>query len=349
MNAWNPPSFLGQEFEQLQAAFSHDDDAAAARGLLVAYGKCIVHDVPVGEPAAITPAAAMIGAADLTGEIKVATAGIGMAVDRWRDADSHFESDAIVIGFLELRMDAWYAAEALERLAERAEVDARMRLETATTALDAAAHAYSVALEDNVDVLATVAGTPVLRNWRAMLPARHDPLPWWLDGSLEAAALELGREFDRSIGVWRPRQPVAPIPITRAHEVTRASDASLRRASAALAAYAPSATMSSIEWTLPGTPLRATLYHLTSGLKAGEPLLLELADTTGGDAAFDAVGSVSFLNGSPLHWRLTGSADQPEVTASWAWGGEGQLSDARTLQLLDGGTGTEWVLAGAGV
>lgn len=347
MNAWNPPSFLGQEFEQLRAAFSHDD-AVAARGLLVAYGKCIVHDAPVGEPAAISPATAISGAADLTREIEAATAGIGASVDRWRDADSQFESDAIVVGLLELRMDAWYAAEALERLAERADGDAGVRLETATTALDAAAHAYSVALEDNVDVLATVAGTPVLRNWRSMLPARHDPLPWWLDGTLEAAALELGREFDRSIGVWSPRESVAPIPITREHEVARASDASLRRASAALAAYAPNLTMNSIEWTLPGTPLRATLYHLTSGLKAGEPLLLELADTTGGDAAYDAVGSVSFLNGSPLHWRLTGSVDQPEVTASWAWGGEGQLSDARTLQLLDGGTGAEWTRAGAG-
>ncbi|MFM8577874.1 MAG: hypothetical protein ACKOCN_03600, partial [Planctomycetaceae bacterium] len=235
MNAWNPPSFLGQEFEQLQAAFSHDD-AAAVRGLLVAYGKCIVHDGPIGEPAAISPATAISGAADLTREIEAATVGIGASVDRWRDADSQFESDAIVVGLLELRMDAWYAAEALERLAERAGVDDRAQLEAATTALDAAAHGYSVALEDNVDVLATGAGTPLLRNWRAMLPPRHDPLPWWLDGTLEAATLELGREFDGSIGAWRPRHLVESIPITRAHEVARASDASLRRASAALAA-----------------------------------------------------------------------------------------------------------------
>jgi hypothetical protein len=343
MNAWSPPRFLADELERLQVG-SGFDDPAVARGLLVAYGKCVVHDVSVGQPAVLTPDVAIPGAVDLTREIEAGTAGIGPAVERWRDADSQFESDAIVAGLLELRMDAWYAAEAMERLAEGCNKDARGRLEAATTTLDAAAHAYSQSLEDNLDVLSTAVGTPLLQNWRAMLPSRHDPLPWWLDGTLESAALELSRDFDRSIDAWRPRRRSEAIPIDRAREIMRASDASLRRASASLAASALNQAMRSIEWTLPGTPLRATLYHVTSGLKAGEPLLLELRDTTGGSTAFDAVGSVSFLNGEPLHWRLGGSADHPEVIASWA----GHLSDARMLELVDGATGMEWIHVGTG-
>lgn len=345
MNAWNPPSFFGEELTRLQAAAgSGIEDAAMARALLVAYGRCLVHDVPVGEPTVLTPDVAMLGAADITQEIEGETVGIGATVNRWRDADSQFESDAIIAGLLQLRMDAWYAAEALEQRADRLVFDLRARLEAATTSLDVAAHAYSQTLGENVDILSTAVGTPLLRNMRAMLPARHDPLPWWLDGTLEAAAIELGHEFDRSIGAWRPRQRSETIPIELRRDAMRASDTSLRRAAPSLAAHAPNQIMNSIEWMLPGTPLRATLYHVTSGLKAGQPLQVELQDTTGGDAAFDAVGSVSFLNGDPLHWRLVGSAERPVVAASWG----GELSEGRTLQLLDGATGAEWVHVGSG-
>jgi hypothetical protein len=346
MNAWRPPSFLADELERLQVG-SGFDDPAVARGLLVAYGKCVVHDVSVGQPAVLTPDVAIPGAVDLTREIEAGTAGIGAAVERWRDADSQFESDAIVAGLLELRMDAWYAAEAMERLAEGCNKDARGRLEAAMTALDAAAHAYSQSLEDNLDVLSTAVGTPLLQNWRAMLPSRHDPLPWWLDGTLESAALELSRDFDRSIDAWRPRRRSEAISIDRAREISRASDAPLRRAYTALAADAPNQIMSSIEWTLPGTSLQATLY-VPPVPKAGAALLLELQDTTGGVAAFDAVGNVSFLNGDPLHWRLDGSVERPVVSASWSLGGPGQLSDSRTLQLVDGTTGEEWTLSSVG-
>jgi hypothetical protein len=152
MNAWSPPSFLADELERLQVG-SGFGDPAVARGLLVVYGKCVVHDVSVGQPTVLTPDVAIPGAVDLTREIEAGAAGIGAAVERWRDADSQFESDAIVAGLLELRMDAWYAAEAMERLAEGCKKDARGRLEAATTALDAAANAYSQSLEDNLDVL----------------------------------------------------------------------------------------------------------------------------------------------------------------------------------------------------
>lgn len=346
MNAWKPPSSLGKELERLQAAAgSTINDKARARDLLVAYGRCVVHDVPVVRPAALTSDAAILGASDLTREIERATSDIGASMDRWRDADDQVEGDAIVAGLLKLRMDAWCGAEALERLAEEAGRDAGSRLRNAVKPLHEAARAYSQLLDDNVDILSTAVGTPLLREWRAMLPARHDPLPWWLDGTLEEAAIKLGREFDRSVDAWHRGKRPEIIPIARERQVARVSDVALRRPAAALAASTSRPMVGGIEWTLPGTTLRATLY-VPPNLKAGDVLSLALVDTGGGNAAFDAVGSVSFLNGQPLHWRLTGSAQRPEVTASWWWSGAEQLAEDGTLHLVDGATGTEWVAAG---
>jgi hypothetical protein len=347
MTAWNPPLFMGEELKGFQSvidAGAADVDAALSRGLLVSYGKCLVHDVPVPLPNALTVELAFVGVTELARELSHATVGMDDSVERWRDADSQFESDAIVAGLLDLRMDAWYGAEAVERLAASAEHNAKVRLNEAGKSLEAAADAYSVALENNVDVLSTAVATPLLRNWRAMLPPRLGLFPWWLDGTLEAAALELAQEFDRTIGVFGRRKRTVVMPSARGHEPRRSRDAALRGPTAALAASASHQVVAGIEWTLPGTTLRATLY-VPPRLERGDELTLRLEDASGGEAAFDAVGTVAFLNGEPLHWRLTGSAQRPEVAASWLWSGVEQLSHDRTLKLVDGATGAEWVAA----
>jgi hypothetical protein len=345
MTAWMPPSFFSDDLRQLQSATgAPPNDAAQARSLLVAFGRCVVHDVPVDRPVGVSAEVAVLGAVAFTNELKQATSDGDASVRCWHDADSQFESDAVVAGLLELRMDAWYAAEALERLVEDSDSAAAVRLRTTLHSLDAAAHAYDVMLEENQDVLATSAGTPLLRNWRAMLPERHDPLPWWLDGTLEAAAMELHSEFEAAAGVFRRRRRADVIPFDRSVPVARASDMALRRASAALAASASQNIVVGLEWTLPGTPLKATLY-VPPTLKNDGVLWLTLVDAAGGNAAFESVGCISFLNGNPVHWRLTGSSQRPEVTASLYWSGASQLTNEGSLRLVDGMTGTEWVAA----
>lgn len=348
MNAWNPPLFLRDDLGRLAASARPGADAASlSRGLLVGYGRCVVHDVPAQPPPALTPDAALVGATALTREVEQAAADIEASLARWHDAGSRAGSAAVVAGLLELRMDAWYGAEALERLAATAGGDQAGRLRAAVKPLDAAAHAYSAALEDNVDVLSTAAATPLLRNWRAMLPPRldrYEPLPWWLDGTLEVAALKLAREFDSSPAGRGDRPDAAPMPRPPEDRAAALRDDPLRRASVALAAAGTGRGVTALHWTLPGTSLHATMY-VPPTLAGVDHLTLELEDAAGGTAAIDAVGTLSLLNGIPVCWSLGGTADRPTVVATWPWTGAEQLSADGMMALVDAQSGLEWTAA----
>lgn len=347
MTAWKAPQFILDEYEWLGEQRVAAADPSTARTVVVGFGRCVVHglgdEVPQPSVAVAVPGAETF-LADLEREITAVPA----AMTRWQDADDSDEAEDIVVGLLELRMECWYAAEGLERVAETAG-EAAAPLRELIVAIDTSTRKYDERLEENLDVLSTIVDTLLLKNWRAMLPPMvdaYEPLPWWLDGTLELEAIRDERQFVGIAGILKRSERDEVLPATRV--ATRHQDDILRGTVAALAAAPAAGDLQALSWTLPGTPLRATLMippDLSAG--GGDSLTLDLEDTTGGNAALVAVGSLAVLNGVPICWSLGGSAAQPDVRAVWPWTGEvSALTENRTLSLIEAATGVEWVAEG---
>lgn len=314
-----------------------------ARRVLTAFGRCLAYDVTTDSLSKVAGEVLLTGAEALNAEVVATTATLPTLAERWRRTTNQSECDALAGGTLELRMDAWYAVEALDFAADSAAGEGRNHVLQAAVALDRAVQQYDALLEEHLDILATLVATPLLTGWRAALPARHDPLPWWLDGTLEAQALKTAAEAERGLsgGEFQPTDAGGLIPLVRPAAGRHADDA-LRSASAALAAYAASGrSVLAIEWTLPETSLQTTLY-VTPGLAVGDELTFYLEDAAGGDAALRAVGEIVFLNGLPARWRRARGKSEDSVCATWPWSGAQQLLATQELVLVDGKTGVEW-------
>lgn len=343
MNAWKPPQFIRDEYEWLAEQQVAAADPAAARAVLVGYGRCVIHGL-AEDVTAPSSTVAGLGVETFLAELATETEAVPDAIDAWMQADETAVAEDIVVGLLDLRMQCWAVAEGLERIAKTAG-EAVAEILQSVAAVDAATRNFDRKLEEHLDVLSTIVRTPLLKNWRAMLPpaAGYEPLPWWLDGTLERAAIRGEAEFTAMAGLFsrvrsaelRPAEPTA----------SRHGDELLRNLTAALAAAPVPGEVQALRWTLPGTPLRATLVIPPDCIEARRDYLgLDLEDTTGGDAAFAAVGSLSLLNDIPICWSLGGSSTQPDVRAAWPWTGDASgLAKDGALRLVDAATGTEWV------
>jgi len=318
--------------------------AVLPKDALVALGACIVLDAyHVGDsPPLLSAPVALEGANAVIAGVSAATASAIRLEHAWDRVTTQSECDELTFGLLRVRVDAWYAIEAIDCLAEASVGDVKRQLLRSAEAIDEVTEAYDDVLVEHLDILSTLVATPWLRQWRQELPPRHEPLPWWLDGTLEAEAIRIGRESDREPRLALPRGRASVV--LRASDVVpvrRHSDDALRLAVAALAAAAPAdAPMKTIVWTLPGSTLTATLY-VPSRIADGDQLSMHLGD--GGDgSASQAVGSVVFLNGRPACWRLSRDVSGDFITASWSWDDIRDLSQSRELTLQDGQTGAEW-------
>lgn len=332
-----PPLFFREAFDRLLEELPAQRGLPPlAQALLVAHGRCIVHDVTPDTLPPLPLDVAVTGGKTLALEIEAAAADVPDAAARWDAADGGPEGDAIVAGLLEARMEAWYGAESLEAAERGAAPDESAVLASALERLDAAARAFDVGLEAHLDILSAVVGTPLLRNWRAMLPDRHEWLPWWLDGTLEATALRLEQDLESAPRHRGRQRGPSPRPML----ANRCDDMPLRHAAAALAAEASGRGVRTIGWRSPDSTLRVTMY-VPPRISAGDLLHAELMDGAGNDVPWRAVGTVFFLNGLPLHWRL-GGGTRAEVVASWSWQGQSQLADDRRLKLVEAATGLEW-------
>jgi len=335
---------LKTRYEQLLAGPS---DAVSPKDALVALGECIVMDAYEASEPPPFPAAevALKGASAVIAGVSAATASAEKLEKAWDHATTQSECDELTSGLLRVRMEAWYAMEAIDSLADAATGESRSRLLQSASDIDESTRAFDKAILNHLDILSTLVETPWLRKWRQELPSRHEPLPWWLDGTLESEAIRVAQDSDREPSVGLPR--VKSSPRSAAGEIVpirRHRDDVLRHAVTALAAAASAGTpMQTIEWTLPGSSLTATLY-VPARMTEEDQLSMHLSD--GGDgSASHAVGTIVFLNGRAACWRLSRDVTGDFITASWAWDEFRDLSQSRELILQDGQTGVEWIRA----
>lgn len=318
------------------------DVGVFAKDALVSLGECIVTEAyGEAQPPPLPSEIALKGAGEVVADISTAAATAQRLERSWDLANTQEECDGLTSGLLRTRSAAWYATEALDYLADASQPLAQSKLLQAAASLDQVTRAFDKLLVQHLDILSTLVVTPWLRRWRQELPASHE-LPWWLDGTLEAEAIRIGRESDREPRIALPRGGASVV--IRASDVVpvrRHRDDALRLAVTALAAAAPAdAPMKTIAWTLPGSTLTATLY-VPSRITEGDQLAMHLGD--GGDgSASQAVGTIVFLNGRPACWRLSRDVTGDFITASWSWDEIRDLSQSRELTLQDGQTGAEW-------
>ncbi|MFM8497576.1 MAG: hypothetical protein ACKOEM_18955 [Planctomycetia bacterium] len=119
----------------------------------------------------------------------------------WGDSTGD-EAEDLVAGLLHARVDSWAALlqfdDVLEHCSDAAD---RSALEAAMEHFETALDEFDRALFARQDYLATLTGTHLLDNLRGKLAAEfRDPLPWWLDGRLEALAAEIDAETDLQLG-----------------------------------------------------------------------------------------------------------------------------------------------------
>jgi|GEM_PF-3315925 len=195
------------------------------------------------------------------------TALLGSAIEQagrlpadWDMAGSD-EAEDLVAGLLEARMDSWAALEAIDTVGDVPNlVDRIMACEEVLAQFDRA-------LEGRVEFLATLADTQLLANWRMSLAEPYrDPLPWWLDGRLEATAAEVDRfvlAMERDL--FGPKFLVMP---TTNQADFRGIREGVVQACAAAADVSPSGTPSLtplLQWQSPDGMLAAALLPPPSG------------------------------------------------------------------------------------
>jgi len=268
--------------------------------------------------------------------IEACTGDAGRLPERW-DAASAEQASDLVADLLEARMDSWAALETLRA------AGSIPGLSAAVEAIETSLGRFDTALSERADFLATLAHTQLLANWRLALAAPHrDPFPWWLDGILEATAVDVDRAI-RSMEreLFGPREGVV-------ERVDRFAAVRDRIAPAcALAADVPPSgpTLAPLlVWHSPDGQFTARLLPPPGGLARGGRLVVEFlphaddADTT------RLRGCVAVLGGRglPIDWRTVDGEDMATVHVPSAVVVEAMSSgddEAAALVVMpDGGT-----------
>lgn len=175
--------------------------AAAAYRLALCLGYCrlLGVDLPDDVDGTLPAPEAMAAAEELIRHLAVWVEDTQQLPPRWDTAAPGVEDDYCA-DLLEARMDAWAAYLAISEAHE----DCVVQREPTAKAFDRVVDRLLAALDAFDDVLqqpeilallSTLAGTPVLDNWRRLLriPER-DYLPWWLDGTLERESKRIEAE-----------------------------------------------------------------------------------------------------------------------------------------------------------
>jgi len=307
---------------------------ADARSLLVALGRMAAGDRPLPPlPEAVLPALLEAGR-EVIANVEAEIPRLGSLDDRWHDADGQAEADTVVAAPLAMRLDALFAIDGLEALAD---ITRDRGFNDAAQSLAAASVAFDRAIRKHLGCLATLADGGTLKDWRRSLPEGMDALPWWLDGTLERHAAAVARQTDamsaRFAATFAGRQVVRPAIPGSASATAAISDA----ARLSLAAAAPAAdAVTRHVWRHPSRPLEALLW-VPATFDDSADIRIVFRDTAGGDAEHDLIGEVMLLHGMPAVVHLTVMGGSNEVVeASWpakavagALGEPAVLGDAR--------------------
>jgi len=212
------------------------------------------------------------------------------------------EADDQVIALLEARMNAWAAFETLDLVPSTAALAQPLATCEATLAR------FDEALADRIDYLATVADTELLTNWRLSLAdAFRDPLPWWLDGRLESAAIIVEHSIARMERYLIERWPKLPL-VSGTHQETGKlrSRFEQRYAAAAQTSKTDAELASVVRWRSPDRLLEARLLPPVGG-RVIDPkkVVIEFSTAPSGNlAALRGCVAVFGEVGVPLGWRV---------------------------------------------
>lgn len=264
-------------------------EAVIARGYARLYGGA----VPSGQlpQVAFAPAAAA-----LTKRIEAAEREAATLPVRWRQSGAD-AAEALVARLLQARMDGWAATEELVTAAEGSAASA-----STTAALEAfedALDRFDRRLAGQVNMLAPIAGTGVLDEWRRQLTTEQkDPLPWWLDGRLESQAEAMARWVDRlgaqteSEGAGHSDES-ATIPL--GHPVAAVRPVFVQEYAAAAAAGSQTEARQ-FRWRTAEGDFAAALIPPPERRAVPQSVVVEFTTSAGGPAA-EFVGRVAFLRG----------------------------------------------------
>ena len=316
-----------------------DADPAVAHNILLSLGRhAAAGQTPPHIPtAAIAPllAAAQGVAANLTAD----TSELADLDDRWHEASSQTQADAVVTAPLELHLNALYAVEAIEAIATAASTDS-VAIEHVDHDLATAFAAHDRALRSNVGCLCTLADGDALKTWRRSLPPGMNPIPWWLDGSLESEAAALARRTDALAGRIATAFGSGPevLPLAQAAAAARAIRAAAGFTLAA--ATAPPAGLTSHSWRHPSAPIAAVLW-VPAAFDEAADLRMVFRGSTEHHEERDLVGEVVLLEGVAAVVRLERDGDAERVEASWPARNVAAL--VRDSLALTDGRGSRWV------
>lgn len=210
----------------------------AAYRLAVAIGHCRLFGLepPEDQDGTLPAAEAIVAAEQLCEFLAAWTEDARQLGARW-DEEEPEVGEALCAEALEGRMEAWAAFVAIDE----AYYDCKLAREPATVEFDGALDRLLDALDqfddvlqepDNLALLSLLTGTELLKNWKQLLAGRYrEVLPWWLNGTLEAAERRIERELaaDESDPETGKQLPETLKPVPRSHTASPAGYRSHRR------------------------------------------------------------------------------------------------------------------------
>jgi len=184
-----------------------EEACQAAYELARTLGRCHTLGLDAGDEldGDLPPAIALAAAECLHGRLREGIAECLLLVEHWENAADQSEADACCIELLEARFDASAAMEAINSARLNADEDADTLAPLLAAHIDeilTLLRHFDEELERQADTLSTLSGTNYLDNCRTLWNANPeaDPLPWWLDGRLEARGAEVDRQVAAGLG-----------------------------------------------------------------------------------------------------------------------------------------------------
>lgn len=334
------------------AAFERPDipgpDATAAAyrlALCLGYCRLLGIDLPDDIDGILPAREAMAAAEELIHHLGVWVEAAQQLPDRWDSAPAGVE-DAYCTDILEARNDAWAAYWAISEAHEDCLAQGEETGEEFDGVIDRVVDAldrFDAVLQqpEMLSLLSTVAGTPLLHNWRKMFRIPDSGyMPWWLDGTLEEESRRIEAEVAAFADKWLAPRPVS-IALQHSPSVARRHSAAAIenvQVTAALAAD-PSDDEPPIPvilgWTSPDGRWTARL-SCPSRVAPGGRLPLEFL-SLGGQPAADLAGEPVWLAGQEERIDAQGVArfDVQQLKTATA-----EPSQAFTLEVGEGRT--EW-------
>ncbi len=295
----------------------------AAYSLAVALGYCRVFGIPVPTdvdgtlPLPMATAAAEEAALLVTGWAEEAQT----LPDRWDNAAPEI-GEALVAETVEACMASYCVMEVVSECYERALKERDPQTKELERSLDKFGEAVGeldqiLQQPEHLALLSTVCSLPLLENWRKSLAGVHREVPpWWLDGTLEAAAEQVARVVEatlpsaetwRRVREWVRREP-RELATPRRHRAAAVLTIPWAYSVAAEATSVTPPIKEFLEWISPDGRWRARLSipsmareetPLPVEFLAGEQPAVELQGTrvrlAGVEAQIDAEGVARFV------------------------------------------------------